>query len=330
MAPAPIDHLVAAVAAGPPACWQALRALGELAQPDANAFLATLLAHDDHTIRQAAVTALGANRTNTEAAALVVAVLDDDDRLVRQAAGVALHRLRARPWTMPELDELLQRALEAHRVFWKSNEGEDDEDLVALCTLHDLATAKTGPTGDAAAADYIVDAGLAMLRGDDPVARIFGIRLTREMHRETEVAQAFLEVLRRDADARVVSWCIGGLGFRGLPEAIEVLAAFVTHPDPHLRYRLAGAISACAVPRLNDAARDALLCLAEDDDADVRFSALYELSSWWQHEAAHDHDPLVRQRLADGLSDADEGVRRTCAEALEHPAPSRREPTTRE
>jgi HEAT repeat protein len=162
------------------------------------------------------------------------------------------------------------------------------------------------------------------------VARLFAIRLTREMHREMEVAQALLEVLRRDSDARVLSWCIGGLGFRGLPEAVEVLARFVTHPDPHLRYRLAGALSVCAGPRLNHAARDALLRLADDHDADVRFSAFYELSSGWQHEAADDHDALVRERLLAGLSDTDEGVRRTCAEVFEYPALSRGEPTTRE
>lgn len=210
-----------------------------------------------------------------------------------------------------ELDALLEAAFAAH-LAWCATDG-DDEDLDPLITLHTLG--KDGAENRRAAADYVVDRGLALLRGGDPSKQIFAIRLIREMHRDAEVADALLASLRCATDPDVVSWCIGGLAFRGNAEAVATLATFVNHPDENLRYRLAGALSSCEVSGRAGTAWDGLLVLADDEVADVRYSALYELSVWWQHENLR--DPRVRARLIQGLDDADEGVRRTCGEAFE-------------
>lgn len=309
-----IDQLKGEVEAGPPGCWEALRKLGELAQPNTNAFIAGLFADPERTVRYEAVKALGINPANSDAAPLVATMLDDEDRYVRFWAGVTLNRLRGRPWTELELSDLFEAALAAHRNWWESEE--DDEDGVALATLQDLGTATlASPTVDLPAADRVVEAGLELLKSSDPVERVFAIRVIREMHREHEVAQALLETLRDETDPDVISWCIGGLYFRGIPSAIPDLVGFLRHPDEDLRYRLAGALSSCTVPTMSDAARDALLELADDEDDDVRYSALFELSSWWQEGAVRDSN--VRDRLEQGLTDPDEGVRRTCAEAFE-------------
>jgi len=107
-------------------------------------------------------------------------------------------------------------------------------------------------------------------------------------------------------------------------DAIPDLVRALDHPDPNLRYTLAGAISTCAGDRFNedelavkmpDAALSALVTLAQDEDADVRYSALYELSSWWKEVGLV--DPRAEATLRAGLTDEDDGVRATCAEAFE-------------
>lgn len=212
-----------------------------------------------------------------------------------------------------ELTSLIAEARRAHEEWWNSDE--DDEDLTALAALHDLSkVTKASPTVDHASADAVVEEGIKMLRSTNPVERIFGIRLIREMHREDEVSRELLRSLRRETDDEVISWCIGGLYFRGCEEAIPDLVEYVDHPDPDVRYRVAGAISTCVVTAMTEQALRALLTLVEDEVDDVRFSAMYEVSSWWQAKDLRDF--RVEAALKAGASDRDEGVRNTCNEAL--------------
>lgn len=306
-----LAQLIADVESGPPACWPAVHALGELAQPEANAYLATLFVHPDTTVRRSAVIALGANPANTDAIALLEPLLGDDDRLVRHHAAVALHRLRSTPWSHADLDALVDTALAAHRAWW--DDLVESEDTVALVTLHDLS--RGVPALDTSTVTHVVDTAFAMLKAADPVVRVFGIRLLRELRGNTNAAAAFVDLLRRETDDDVISWCIAGLGFQGTADAIDLLAPFVAHRDAQLRYRLAAALSSCALPTMTDTARDGLLALADDENDDVRYAALYELSTWWQQQRLR--DPLVRQRLQAGRADPDEGIRSTCSEAFQ-------------
>lgn len=218
--------------------------------------------------------------------------------------------------TDSEVDDLIAAALKAHRDAWDT----DDEDLSMIIALQDLSRSRPrSPDVNLPAADRAVDWGLRTLDSDDRIERVFAICLIREMHREDEVATALLDRLRREDDPAVIHWCISGLGFRGTPDALPDLERYAHHPDPDVRYSVAGAVSGCALPKMNDGALTTLLKLADDEVADVRFSALYELSSWWQHSGLR--DPRAETRLRAGLDDPDEGVRFTCAEAFEPEQP---------
>lgn len=228
---------------------------------------------------------------------------------------------------MVDVEHLVEVARQAHRDWW---EADDDaiEEVRALVDLHDLSKATLkSPEVDESAAEHAIAAGLALFESDEPVDRIFGLRLVREMDiRRKPIAIAILDLLRREQNPDVVHACISGLYFVGYVEAIPELIGFIEDPDSDLRYTLAGAISSCSADRFSpgdddqqsempESALVALLQLTVDEDVEVRFSALFEFSSWWQHEGLR--DSRVERVLRAGLSDDDEGIRFTCAEALE-------------
>jgi vesicle coat complex subunit len=84
------------------------------------------------------------------------------------------------------------------------------------------------------------------------------------------------------------------------------------HEDPGIRYHVATAISNLAAGDLPEESRATLTALARDPDAEVRFSAVFELGTWWQAN----HDEGIEAVLRTALRDSEPVVARTARTAL--------------
>jgi hypothetical protein len=160
----------------------------------------------------------------------------------------------------------------------------------------------------------VCDVALGLLGSGEAAERILAVRILRELEavgdkdRERPFWQrslpAFLDAMANERDAEVMRELIAGIGFLGRPEALIRLTGLTQYPDGGVRYSLAGAIAATIadLSRPEAVAIASLDRLAEDEDPDVRYSAVFELA-WWGPD-----DPTVRRRLSIAAEDTDEQV----------------------
>jgi HEAT repeat protein len=158
-----------------------------------------------------------------------------------------------------------------------------------------------------------------MLHDPDPARRIVGVRALRDLGYEAsggirpfsdESVPALIDLLQRETDPDVTEWASSSLGQFDREEAIDPALALIDHPVNKVRYSVASALaSSIDLEAPPQRIIDALLRLAIDRSAYVRYSAVWELATWGPNQpevlralervAAGDTDELNR-RIARG------------------------------
>ena len=165
------------------------------------------------------------------------------------------------------------------------------------------------------APEWLFQHGMRLLKSETPDERSLGTRLLRELPdpwAQTAGRELVGEELR-SADPDALSWYVHAVAFLRTSGAMPTLLTFVQHPEAAVREAAAVAISACSAGPLAPEARDALIALAHDPDDEVRFSAIFELGSWWQDGL---HDAVIEDSLRRAVEDRNGAVRAAAAEAL--------------
>jgi hypothetical protein len=159
----------------------------------------------------------------------------------------------------------------------------------------------------------LLAAGEKLIESGAASQRILGIRLLRELRRPARQAAADLaRLLRREDDDDVVYWIVSAFGFLRGDLVVGELTGLAAHEDPGIRYHVATAVSNLAADDLPEESRATLTALARDPDAEVRFSAVFELGTWWQAN----HDERIEAVLRTACSDSGTAVARTAQTAL--------------
>jgi HEAT repeat protein len=156
--------------------------------------------------------------------------------------------------------------------------------------------------------------GIQEIRSEDARRRILGIRLIRELKQYKEDAATELAgMLAIEKDPEVVYWIVGAFGFLKSDLVTDRLHALANHPMPGVRYNVATALANCASSELPSESVDVLITLARDENAEVRFSAVFELGWSWKIN----HDPRIESALrAAILTDDDRLVVRAAEAAI--------------
>ncbi|HTZ22480.1 MAG TPA: HEAT repeat domain-containing protein [Streptosporangiaceae bacterium] len=161
----------------------------------------------------------------------------------------------------------------------------------------------------------LLASGTREIQSDDPRRRILGIRLMRELKQHGEEAARELSgLLASEQDPEVLYWVVGAFGFLKSDLVTDQLISLAHHPSPGVRYNVATALANRRSGGLPSESVNALLGLTEDENAEVRFSAVFELGSWWQL----DHDPRIGSALRHVIaSDNDTTVVQAAEEAIQ-------------
>jgi HEAT repeat protein len=161
--------------------------------------------------------------------------------------------------------------------------------------------------------------GAREIQSDDPRRRILGIRLIRELKRNGEEAARELSgLLTTERDTDVLYWAAGAFGFLKSDLVTDQLISLAGHPDPGVRYNVATALANIRSSDIPTKSVNTLLALAEDEDAEVRFSAVFELGSWWKVN----HDPIIESALRRIIiTDNDATVVRAARDAIQDANP---------
>lgn len=162
----------------------------------------------------------------------------------------------------------------------------------------------------------LLAAGIRQIQSEDPRRRILGTRLLRELKDHGEEARtALTEMLSAEHDPEVMYWIVGAFGFIKSNEVTDQIRTLADHPDPGVRYNVATALANRA-DEIPAESVDTLITLTEDENEQVRFSAVFELGSWWQVN----HDPRIESALRRTISaDADPHVISAAQDALGDP-----------
>jgi HEAT repeat protein len=161
--------------------------------------------------------------------------------------------------------------------------------------------------------------GMQAVGSEDPRRRILGVRLLREIKQYSEAITIELgRMLAHERDPDVIYWVVGAFGFLKSDSVADQLRALVSHPNTGVRYNVATALANCASSEIPADSMDALLALAGDPNAEVRFSAVFELGAWWKinhnprigsalrNAISTDDDPLVIRAAQDAMQDDDD------------------------
>jgi HEAT repeat protein len=156
--------------------------------------------------------------------------------------------------------------------------------------------------------------GSQELGSEDPRRRILGVRLIRELKEyRAEATAALTEMMVHERDPAVLYWVVSAFGFLKSDSAAERLRRLATDMDPGIRYGVATALANPAGSELPAASLEVLLALCRDINAEVRFSAVFELGSWW----LINHDPRIESVLRyAALQDEDPDVAEAAKYAL--------------
>jgi HEAT repeat protein len=163
--------------------------------------------------------------------------------------------------------------------------------------------------------EELYEAGVRELKSDDPRRRILGIRLIRELKSYRDQATvALTEALKSESDAAVTYWLVSAFGFIKCDDRVAAqLRQHSADNDPAMRYAVATALANCVGPNLPTDSLEVLLSLSRDEDAAVRFSAVFELGSWW----LVNHEPWIESELRwAALEDEDSEVASAAQYAL--------------
>jgi HEAT repeat protein len=155
--------------------------------------------------------------------------------------------------------------------------------------------------------------GEKLIGSDVADQRILGIRLLRELKQLAGKATSDVAaLLHRERDDDVIYWIASAFGFLPSDSVTSELIRLAAHSNPGVRYHVATALANRSSDELPDKSLAALTALAGDADNEVRFSAIFELGSWWQVS----HDPRIEAVLRNALGDDDPDVARAARDAL--------------
>jgi HEAT repeat protein len=131
----------------------------------------------------------------------------------------------------------------------------------------------------------LYEAAAALVEDDDLIRRTLGVRILRELGPpdedgrrpfSAETVPLLRARLRAEQDPEVLGWIISALGYHAAREALPEVLALATHPDDGVRHAVAFALPGLIHPEPVEPETAAVLIrLAQDDDADVRYYALY-------------------------------------------------------
>jgi hypothetical protein len=157
-----------------------------------------------------------------------------------------------------------------------------------------------------------IASGRSLIGSGDPSRRILGIRLMREVSPEYRVTVSGLlsPMLSSEQDSDVIYWLVSAFSFLGSDAVSRRLRELAQHRSSGVRYGVATALSSCT--KLSEESKNALIALARDSDAEVRFSAIFEIGRWWRMS----RDPALREELNRARDDSDEAVFRAAVDAL--------------
>jgi HEAT repeat protein len=159
----------------------------------------------------------------------------------------------------------------------------------------------------------LLAAGEKLVGSDAASQRILGIRLLGELKQLAGKATNDLAgLLQSEHDDDVIYWIASAFGFLRSDSVTSELIRLAAHSNPGVRYHVATALANRSSGGLPDASLAALTSLASDVNSEVRFSAVFELGSWWQVG----HDPRIEAVLANALGDGDSDVVRAARDAL--------------
>jgi HEAT repeat protein len=155
----------------------------------------------------------------------------------------------------------------------------------------------------------VFDTAVSLLPTSDPMDRMLGVRVLRELGDERPfrdaATAALLSLLDIESDAFVIGWAISALGYQPAPESAHRVASFANHPDRGVRFRVAAALPALTdEDAIDPLVRRTLELLTSDEDADVRYYALTGLT-----DDLHVPLELIAATIRDRLSDSDDQVR---------------------
>lgn len=200
----------------------------------------------------------------------------------------------------PAPDEMIDRALHAQDLEYASDFESTNQPLQSIVEEIEPST--------------LLAVGAELLADVDPRRRVLGTRILRELWDNRPAALKWvLEAIPREQDADALVWLLSAVGFIGDSSGLALVEQYADHPDPRVRDRAATAISRCGIGGKDPSGLAALIQLSDDDDDDVRFSAVYELAEWWLDGC---REALIEDRLDRVVDDRDNRVRRAATEAL--------------
>jgi HEAT repeat protein len=151
----------------------------------------------------------------------------------------------------------------------------------------------------------LLAAGRREIRSEDPTRRILGVRLIRELKQFGEEAATEVgRMLTREPDPEVMYWVVGAFGFLKSDSVASQLRRLASHPSPGVRYNVATALANRTNAEIPAESVDTLLALARDQNAEVRFSAIFELGSLWKVN----HDSRIELALRNAIDTDDDDL----------------------
>ena len=166
----------------------------------------------------------------------------------------------------------------------------------------------------------VFSAAVALVGDTIAVRRELGVRILRELGPEQPgggrpfsavTIPLLLDRLRDETDPGVLRWVVSALGHHRVHTALPAVLELAAHPDQRVRFHVAAALpSLVDLADVEPAAAEALIRLCEDEDADIRYYALYAAT---REISGLDTEAMIRltERLRD---DPDEQVRTMAAE----------------
>lgn len=128
-----------------------------------------------------------------------------------------------------------------------------------------------------------------------------------------EVVDEVIAALPDEQDPQVIRWLVAALQHAGAPQALTQLKDLAQHTDARVRFGVPDALSACS-RSLGDV-QDLLLKLSNDDDREVRWSAIFELVAWYRNSQADPPSDLehLQSRLREVANSDPDGEIRSLA-----------------
>jgi len=162
--------------------------------------------------------------------------------------------------------------------------------------------------------EYLWSIGSGLI-GQDESRTMLAARLIRELSEyKAEAAALLADAWTVGGSATFDYWMISAFSFLPADLVVDRLVAAATSPFPEIRDAVASAVVNVDGRDLRPLVDAVLKSLALDSDAEVRYSALYEIAMRWEHGGG-DLGKEGLTRLA--VEDPDPRVRRLATETLD-------------